>query len=74
MIQQMYGIQQFTNNYFPDIPHYVVEYDKVTYSSRDYLDCVMFVLDRKINVEYYADQEKLEYLAKITWCKKYGCE
>jgi hypothetical protein len=70
----MYDIEEFSNSYFPGIPHYKVTYDKVTYSSRQYLDCVMFVLDRKVNAEYYKVQANLEYIAKITWCKKYGCE
>jgi hypothetical protein len=74
MNNQMYGIQQFTNKYFPDIPHYSVEYDRVTYSSRHYLDCVMFILDRKVNAKYYAKQAELEHKAKIVWCAQYGCE
>ena len=69
----MYGIQQFTNNYFPNIPHYRVEYDGISYSSRDYLDCVMFVLDRKANAEYYEAQANLEYIAASSWCAVYGC-
>lgn len=70
----MYGIQQFTNNYFPNIPHYKVTYDNVTYSSRDYLDCVMFVLDRKANAERYEMLANLEYKAASSWCSVYGCE
>ena len=74
MNNQMYGIQQFTNKYFPDIPHYFVEYDKITFSSRNYLDCVMFVLDHKYKAKYYAEQAELEHKAKIVWCAQYGCE
>lgn len=70
----MYGIQEFTNNYFPDIPHYRVEYDGMTFSSRDYVDCVMFVLDRKANAEHYEMQANLEYKAASAWCSVYGCE
>lgn len=69
----MYNIQQFVNNYFPDIPHYVVEYDGITFSSRDYLDCVMFVLDRKANAERYETLANLEYKAASSWCAVYGC-
>jgi hypothetical protein len=70
----MYDIQEFSNQYFPDIPHYKVTYDKVTFSSRDYLDCVMFVLDRKVNAELYILLERLEHKAKLQWCAMYGCE
>jgi hypothetical protein len=69
----MYDIQEFTNNFFPDVPHYRVTYDKVTFSSRDYLDCVMFVLDRKANAEYYEAQANLGYQAASSWCAVYGC-
>jgi hypothetical protein len=70
----MYDIQEFSNPYFPGIPFYMVTYDKITFSSRDYLDCVMFVLDRKANVEYYEAQANLEYKAASSWCAVYGCE
>jgi len=70
----MYGIQQFTNNYFPNIPHYKVEYDGISFASRDYLDCVMFVLDRKSKAEYYEMQANLEHKAVASWCSVYGCE
>ena len=74
MYEQMYDIKEFKNMWFPDIPHYSVTYDKTTFFSRDYLDCVMYILDRKYKAKYYAEQAELEHKAKILWCAKYGCE
>ena len=70
----MYDIEEFENPYFPGIPHYRVTYDNIGFASRDYLDCVMFVLDRKSKAEYYEAQANLEYKAAAAWCSVYGCE
>jgi hypothetical protein len=74
MYEQMYDIKEFKNMWFPDIPHYSVTYDKATFFSRDYLDCVMYILDRKANAERYEMQANLEYEAALDWCAAYGCE